>query len=292
MKTGDYHGLFDYSPIVDRPPLKWPTGAPVAVWVVPNIEHYELEMIGRKADVRNTSHRDYGNRVGIWRMMDAMQAVGVRGTVALNSAVCRHYPRVLEEALKLGWELMGHGLTNSEANDKLEPDDERRMIEATVAEIQAFQARPPRGWLGPGLSETLATLDLLKGAGLEYTCDWVNDDQPYRMRNGLYSIPYTIELNDRPVFREPWTAPWHYDRMIRDSFDVLAREGAVHGRVMCIALHPFITGQPNKIGALRSALEYVAASGQAWLATGGEIIDAYKEHERANGLAPAAASAA
>jgi allantoinase len=271
--------LFDYSPIVDRPPLKWPAGAYLAVWVVPNNEHYELEMIGAKADVRNLSHRDYGNRVGIWRMMEALTDFGMRGTVALNAAVCRHYPRVLEEVLKLDWELMGHGLTNSQANHELKPDDERRMIAETLAEIGRFQGTRPRGWLGPGLSETVHTLDLLQAAGVEYVCDWVNDDQPYRMRNGLYSIPYTIELNDRPVFREPWTAPWDFERMIRDSFDVLYREGETHGRVLCLALHPFITGQPNKIGALRSALQYITSHDRVWLATGSEIIDAFKVHE-------------
>ena len=276
MKTGAYHGLFDYSPIIDRPPLKWPNDAHVAVWIVPNIEHYELELIGRKADVRNLSHREYGNRVGIFRLMQTLKEFGVRGTVALNSAVCRHYPRVLEEALKLDWELMGHWLTNSEANHDLERDDERQMIVQTVDEIRRFQGKPPRGWLGPGLGETTVTLDLLRDAGLEYTCDWVNDDQPYRMRNGLYSIPYTIELNDRPVFREPWTAPADYARMICDSLDVLLREGAEHGRVMCIALHPFIIGQPNKIGALRTALEYMVSQNHVWLTTGSEILDAFK----------------
>jgi peptidoglycan/xylan/chitin deacetylase (PgdA/CDA1 family) len=279
VRSGDYHNLFPYSPIVDRPRLKWPNGAHVAVWVVPNIEHYELELEGRKADVRNLSHRDYGNRVGIWRLVEALGEFGIRGTVALNSAVCRHYPRILERALELNWELMGHGITNSQANYDLEPDDEKCMIETVVEDIRRFQGKPPRGWLGPALGETLQTLDLLKGAGLEYVCDWINDDQPYRMHNGLYSIPYTIELNDRPFFREPWAMPWHFERTIRDSFDVLYREGAQQGRVMCIALHPFIIGQPNKIDALRRALAYIAAHEHVWLATGGEIIDAYAANQ-------------
>lgn len=276
MKLGDQHNLFPYSAIVDRPPLKWPNDAQIAVWVVPNIEHYELEVQGRQADVRTLSLRDYGNRVGIWRLMNALTEFGVRGTVALNSAVCRLYPRILERALELDWELMGHGITNSQANYDLEPDDERRMIETVVEDIRSFQGKPPRGWLGPALGETLQTLDLLKNAGIEYVCDWVNDDQPYRMNNGLYSIPYTIELNDRPFFREPSAMAWEYQRVIRAAFDVLYREGAQQPRVMCIALHPFIIGQPNRIDALRSALKYITSHQRVWLATGSEIIDAFR----------------
>ena len=285
MKTGTYHDLFPFSPIVDRPQLRWPDGAHVAVWVVPNIEHYELEVDGRQMDVRNLSHRDYGNRVGIWRLMDALTEFGIRGTVALNSAVCRHYPRVVERSLELGWELMGHGLTNSQAHYDLDVADEAWMISAVVDEIRAIQGRPPRGWLGPALSETPDTLNLLKQAGIEYTCDWVNDDQPYRMNNGLYSIPYTIELNDRPLFREPWATAWDYERMIKASFDVLYREGASLARVMCIALHPFIIGQPNKIDALRGALAHITAYEHVWLATGSEIIDAFKAQEVRAGTA-------
>ena len=181
------------------------------MWVVPNVEHYTLEVSGRKADVRNLSHREYGLRVGIWGLMDLLAEYGCRGTVALNSAVCRHYPRVVEAALALGWELMGHGVTNSAANHTFDLDGERRMIEACVDEIRQFQGKAPRGWLGPGLSESLQTLDLLRQAGLDYTCDWVNDDQPYRMRNGLYSLPYTIELNDRAGFANPGPRPMSTD---------------------------------------------------------------------------------
>lgn len=276
MKLGDQHTLFPYSAIVDRPPLKWPNDAQIAVWVVPNIEHYELEVQGRQADVRTLSLRDYGNRVGIWRLMNALTEFGVRGTVALNSAVCRLYPRIVERALELDWEVMGHGITNSQANYDLESDDERRMIETVVEDIRSFQGKPPRGWLGPALGETLQTLDLLKNAGIEYVCDWVNDDQPYRLNNGLYSIPYTIELNDRPFFREPSAMAWEYQRVIRAAFDVLYREGAQQPRVMCIALHPFIIGQPNRIDALRSALKYITSHQRVWLATGSEIIDAFR----------------
>ncbi len=282
MKAGTYHGLFPFSPIVDRPRLNWPNGAHVAVWVVPNIEHSELEVAGRQVDVRNLSHREYGNRVGIWRVMDALAEYGIRGTVALNSAVCRHYPRIVERSLELGWELMGHGLTNSQAHYELGAAEESEMISAVVEEIRAFQGSPPRGWLGPALSETPDTLDLLKQAGIEYTCDWVNDDQPYRMNNGLYSIPYTIELNDRPFFREPWATASEYEQTIKASFDVLYREGASIARVMCIALHPFIIGQPNKIDALRRTLAYITAHDKVWLARGGEIIDAYKAQGRAD----------
>ncbi len=281
MRTGEAHGLFDYSPIVDRPPLRWPNGAHVAVWVVPNIEHYEIwtDTDHRQVDIRNASRADYGNRVGIWRLMEVFDRHGVRGTVALNSAVCRHYPRVMEEAQKRGWEFMGHGLTNSQRLDELSAEDEDETIRRTVAEISECTGQPVRGWLGPGLTESPRTLDLIKKHGVEYVCDWVNDDQPYRMSNGLYSIPYTIELNDVPLFRAPTFAPHEFERMIRDSFDTLYAEGEETGRVLCLALHPFLVGAPHRIAYLDRALAYIRSHKHVWVTTGSEIIDWYRKSE-------------
>lgn len=266
---------FPYSALPDRKPVRWPNGANVALWVVPNIEHFHLELGPGAPDVRNFSRRDYGNRVGVWRLMDTLSRHGIRGTVALNGEIAHHYPRIMEGCANLGWELMGHGLTNSSMLSGLPKDEERRVIIETRTAIKGVGQRM-RGWLGPGLTETWATLDLLREAGVEYVADWVNDDLPYRMNNGLVSIPYSIELNDMPLFNTPSISIQDFYGRICETFDVLYAEGATHPRVMCIALHPFLIGVPHRIRWLDRALAYIRGHDRVWLATGGEIIEAWK----------------
>jgi peptidoglycan/xylan/chitin deacetylase (PgdA/CDA1 family) len=269
---------FPYQAIVDRPPVKWPGGARVAVWVVPNIEHFHAEIGPGAPDIRNFSRRDYGNRVGVWRLMETLEKNGVKGTVALNAEVALHYPRIMQECAKLDWELMGHGLTNSVLQTGMAIDDERAMI-LKVREILTGLGHKMRGWLGSGLTETWNSPDLLKEAGVEYVCDWVNDDLPYRMNNGLYSIPYSIEVNDMPLFNLPSISIEDFYRRIVDSFDVLYEEGARNGRVFCIALHPFLIGAPHRIRYLDRALQHIRSHDKVWFAKGAEIIDAYRQQE-------------
>lgn len=280
MKDFDPSSLFPYSAIIDRPPVRWPNGAKLAVWVVPNIEHFHLELTANAPDIRNYSRRDYGNRVGIWRLMEVLEKNGIRGTVALNGEVGTYYPRVMEEAIKLNWELMGHGVTNSSLLTGLAIEEEAAVIAKTRSAIEAY-GQKMKGWLGPGLTETWNTLDLLHHAGVEYVCDWVNDDLPYRMRNGIYSIPYSIELNDMPLFNNPTISIDDFEKRIRDTFDVLYAEGDRGGRVMCIALHPFLTGAPHRIRYLDRALSYIASHDKVWLATGSEIIEAFRAQVKA-----------
>ncbi|MBW7458072.1 polysaccharide deacetylase family protein [Paenibacillus sepulcri] len=268
--------FFPYEAIVDRPPVKWPNGARVAVWVVPNIEHFHIDKFTPSPDIRNYSRRDYGNRVGIWRLMEVLEKNGVKGTVALNGEAALFYPRIMEEAIKLDWEFMGHGMTNSVLLNTLTKEGEGEVIEQTRAIVEGLGS-PMRGWLGPGLAETWDTLDLLKQHGVEYVCDWVNDDLPYRMNNGLYSIPYSIELNDMPLFNMPSISAEDFCRRICDTFDVLYEEGGTSGRVMGIALHPFLIGAPHRIKYLDKALSYIASHEDVWFAKGGEIIDAFKQ---------------
>ncbi len=267
--------LFPYTAIIDRPPVKWPGGARIAVWVVPNIEHFHLELGPGAPDVRNHGRRDYGNRVGVWRLMETLTRYGLRGTVALNSEVIKYYPRIIEECIKLKWELMGHGTTNSVTLSGLSIEKEEAIIGQTKRAIESCGQRM-RGWLGPGLTETFNTLDLLRAHDVDYVADWCNDDLPYAMNNGLISIPYSLELNDMPLFNNPSISVVDYERRIRDSFDVLYAEGETHGRVMCISLHPFLMGAAHRIKYLNQALAYVTGHEGVWLATGGEIIDAYK----------------
>jgi peptidoglycan/xylan/chitin deacetylase (PgdA/CDA1 family) len=279
MADADPFSRFPYRAIVDHPPVVWPNGARVAVWVVPNIEHFHLELGPAAPDVRNYSRRDYGNRVGIWRLMEVMEANGVRGTVALNGEVVRHYPRIMQECARLNWELMGHGMTNSVVLTGLARETEAAVIADTRKAIEDC-GQTMRGWLGPGLTETFETLGLLRENGVEYVCDWVNDDLPYRMNNGLYSIPYSIELNDMPLFNMPSIDIDDFYRRICETIDVLYEEGARNGRVMGIALHPFLIGVPHRIRHLDRALKYIAGHSKVWFATGHEIIKAYRAQER------------
>lgn len=267
--------FFPYQAIVDRPPMRWPNGARVAVWVIPNIEHFHIELGNAAPDIRNFSRRDYGNRVGVWRLMEVLQKHGVRGTVALNGEVGRYYPRITEECIRLDWELMGHGLTNSVTLTGMTEEQETACISQTREVIESY-GQKMRGWLGPGLTETWRTLNLLRAQGAEYVCDWVNDDLPYRMNNGLYSIPYSIELNDMPLFNIPSVSIEEFRQRICDTFDVLYAEGERSGRVMGIALHPFLIGAPHRIRHLDRALQHIAAHDKVWFATGSEIIAAYR----------------
>jgi peptidoglycan/xylan/chitin deacetylase (PgdA/CDA1 family) len=269
---------FPYQAIVDRPPVAWPNGARVAVWIIPNIEHFHIEAGKAAPDIRNFSRRDYGNRVGVWRLIEVLARHNIRGTVALNGEVGKYYPRIMREVAELKWELMGHGLTNSATLASLSPDREAEVIGQT-RQIIEDHGQKMRGWLGPSLAETFATLDLLRAHGVEYVCDWVNDDLPYRMNNGLYSIPYSLELNDMPHFNVPSIGIDEFYRRICETFDVLHEEGARNSRVMGIALHPFLIGVPHRIRYLDRALAYISSVGKVWFATGYEIIEAYRRQE-------------
>ena len=271
---------YDYSAIIERPPLRWPDNARVALWVIPNIEHFKIDAgAGASApDVRNHGLRDYGARVGIWRVMETLDRYGVRGTVALNGEVCQRYPIIMQEAMRRRWAFMGHGMTNSVRLTNMPVDEERRIIRETMAAIREATGAAPKGWLGPGLTETMETPDILAEEGIQCLCDWCADDQPFPMKvrqGSLLSIPYSLELNDLPAMAGKGISPDDFYRMCCDQFDTLYAEGAATGRVMAIALHPFIIGQPFRIKALDRTLSYITGHKEVWVTTGDEIADWY-----------------
>ena len=282
------HHRFDYSPIIKRKPLTWPNGARVAVWIIPNIEHFEFDLPGTALfplnlvpDVLNYGWRDYSVRVGVWRLMDTLDKYGVRATVALNAAVCEHYPIIIEEGKKRNWEFMGHGMTNSQLLSGLPEEEERKVIRQTIHTITQSVGKAPEGWLGPALAETFITPDLLAEEGIRYLCDWCNDDQPYAMKvkkGQLLSVPYSIELNDIPFFIGKGNSGADFLQAIKDQFDVLYEEGKTNGRVMAIALHPFIISVPYRHKYFAEALEYICRHREVWLATGSEIANWYYDH--------------
>jgi peptidoglycan/xylan/chitin deacetylase (PgdA/CDA1 family) len=287
MKPAAY-GPFPYSPIIRRPKLTWPNGAHVALWIIPNIEFFSLaEKVPAAAggsgapvpDVPSWSARDYGNRVGVFRLMEALDRHGMRGTVALNSELCVHHPEIIEEGQQRRWEWMGHNESNTRRLNEAAPGEEAGIIQRTLATIEKATGTRPVGWLGSGLQETWNTPDLLAAEGCEYVSDWTNDDQPYMMTleggRRLVAMPYSHEINDKPVFEKMHRTADEFKDMICRQFDVLYREGAQSGRVMAIALHPYLTGVPHRIDAFDSALSYISRHAHVWKATGAEIARHY-----------------
>ncbi len=286
---------YNYSPIVDRESLRFPDGARIAVWVIPNIEHFHIDKPAASIapftaqmvpDVLNFAWRDFGARVGVWRMIDVMQRYDIRGTAAVNSEVCLHYPRIIEATRELNWDYMGHGQTNSVLIHQQSEDEERELIRSVLDTLETHTGRRPRGWLSPSLTESPRTPDLLAEEGVEYLADWANDEQPYvlNVRSGsLISVPYSIEINDITVFLGYYGTGEDFYRRIVDQFDVLYEDGAVSGRVMAISLHPFLIGHGFRSRYLDKALQHVRAREEVWLTTGTEISDWYRSNCLAEG---------
>jgi hypothetical protein len=202
---------FDYSPIALRRPWRLPGGARIAVWTIVNVEEWDIEKamarqyltapqgVATVPDVPNWAWHEYGMRVGFWRLLDALSRRKIRATTSINARVCESYEPVARAMRDAGWEFMGHGVVQGALH--LLPD-QRAAIRESVELLTKFTGKKPRGWLGPGLTETWETLDILAEEGIEYVSDWVNDDQPYEIRTTagpLVSLHYTLYLNDIPI---------------------------------------------------------------------------------------------
>jgi len=278
--------LYDFSPIIRRPRLEWPDGARVAFWVGLNIEHYEMGQPSVSIepataqlvpDPLNYGWRDYGPRVGVWRMMDVLDKYGLRASVPLNSDVCKHYPQIIEEGNKRNWVWLAHGKKNSIFEAGMSLEEERRYLTEVINTIEQNTGQRPNGWLGPALSETFNTPDLLAELGLTYLCDWCCDDQPFPMhvkQEKMISVPYSIEVNDITLFIVKGLSGPEFYQLLVDQFDVLYEEAATRGgRVMSMGLHPFIVNQPFRHKYLDKALEYITEHDKVWLTTSDEIAD-------------------
>lgn len=277
----------DYSPIIDRPKITWPNQARVAFWVAPNVEHYEYmpDFDGQRnpwprtpyPDVREYSYRDYGNRVGFWRMTDVLDAYKIKCCVSLNLAVLEHFPQIGEAMVQRDWDFMSHGIYNTRYLNTYTADQERTFYHDCIATLKRLTGKQLKGMLGPAISGTEATPDLMAEAGLIYHTDWMHDDQPVpiHVKQGtLISVPYSVELNDSPLFRQHYEGDYFF-RICKAQFDQLYKEGADSGRVMCIALHPFVIGQPHRIKYLDQILSYIMSHDGVWQTTADEIAEYY-----------------
>ena len=279
-----------YSPIVSRPKLRWPNDARVALWVVPNIEHYEYLPLHQRArnpwprtphpDVLNYGIRDYGNRVGVWRMIDILDKHGIKGTISLNMANYVHYPEIFKACSERDWTILCHGLYNTRYHWYYSEEEERNAIKECVDLHWDLMGTMLPGWFSPAVSFTLNTPDLVAEAGIRYYCDWYHDDQPLPLlteHGPLVTVPYSMDLNDSVLTLKQHEGA-DFVTMIKDTFDTLYAEGEESGRVMCIALHPYIMGQPHRISHLDEALGYILSHDGVWKAKGDEIADWYVEH--------------
>ena len=281
-----------YSAIVDRPPLRLPDGARVAVWTIVNVEEWSIERPMPRTvlpppsshaagqpllpDLPNWAWHEYGMRVGFWRFVEVLERFGVKATLAINGSVCRSYPRVAKAALDAGWEFMGHGYIQRPMHHV---EDQRAAIKQTLDEIKAFTGKAPRGWESPGLTETYDTIDWLAEAGIEYVADWVLDDQPVPIQTAsgaIVSIPYTVEMNDISMMALQHHPSEEWLRRGIDHFDRLYLDGEKTARVMAISIHPYISGAPHRIGYLEKLYEYIRQRPGVKLWTGEQILDWYQ----------------
>jgi peptidoglycan/xylan/chitin deacetylase (PgdA/CDA1 family) len=276
-----------YEPIHRRKPLRLPGGARIAVWTIVNVENWSPAApmprtvlpppMGEKLlpDVPNWAWHEYGMRVGFWRFIELFAARKMKATFALNGSACTVYPEACAAARDAGWEFMGHGFVQRPMHTLA---DQAAAIAETMEAIKEFTGRPPRGWESPGLTETLETADLLAEAGIEYVADWVLDEQPVpvKTRTGrLISVPYTVEINDVVITAVQRLPSDEILRRGRAQFDRLYREGEHTPRVMAIAIHPYLTGVPHRIGALEALYDHILGHKDVAILTGEEILDCY-----------------
>jgi peptidoglycan/xylan/chitin deacetylase (PgdA/CDA1 family) len=275
--------LYPYSPIVDRVRLAWPGGGRIAFYIGLNIEHFQIDKPSTstwsgtshlKPDPLNYGWRDYGARVGIWRIIDILDKYGIRASALLNSDAAPYYPQIIDAGKQRNWAWLAHGKTNSLLHADMPPAEERTFLEHVIGTIKHATGQHPKGWLGPGLTETFQTPGILKDLGLSYILDWCADDQPFPLHvPGMISVPYSVELNDINLFLSRSLSGDDFYRALVDQFDQLYEDSAQSGRVMALALHPFIVGQPFRARYLAKALQYIASHEGVWLTTSDEIAE-------------------
>jgi peptidoglycan/xylan/chitin deacetylase (PgdA/CDA1 family) len=279
------HGRYEYRAITSRPDYNWPNGTRLAVYIGLNLEHFafgeglgaELAPGGPPPDILNYAWRDYGNRVGAWRMLELFEALDLPVSVLTNSAMYDYAPDLMTAFRARGDEFVGHGRTNSERQSALNAAEEAALIEEATSVLHSAEGVQPRGWLSPWIAESVDTPDLLTAAGYRYTLNWCMDDQPIWMNtsNGpLLSIPYPQEANDIPSIVARKDGAAQFADIIIDNFDEMLEQSVAQPLVMGIALHPYLVGQPYRLRHLRRAFRHICDHRDSvWLTRAGDIYD-------------------
>jgi allantoinase len=292
---------YDFVPINERKPLRWPNGKRLAIILTTNFEYWDPvrdtpkpyypggpsivggDLPGNVYDNANYTWREYGQRVGVWRMFDIFDAEGVPSSCTINAKMALERPQVVRAALDRGWEIVAHNYVQSEllTDNMFDEDKEREVIRATLNVYEQFCGFKAKGWLSSSLRSTLNTIDILAEEGLIYICDLLNDDQPYMVetRSGkpMVSVSYTSEVNDFSFLRQGLGAEGGL-QMFKEQFDWLYAESEATGKFMNIGLHPHVIGQPYRIRALRDFIRYAKQFDDVWFTTREEIATWYRQN--------------
>ncbi|SDT36406.1 polysaccharide deacetylase family protein [Actinoplanes derwentensis] len=282
-----------YAPLPGRPQVTWPQGRTLAFWHAPNIEHYDYVPPGGGSpqgrvtapDLQHYAHRDFGNRAGFWRMLRVSDQFAMPASVSLSLSVLEEMPEVRDAMFERDWEIMSHGISNLRPIYDMAYDDEDAFLALSQRLAETYYGgRRIKGMLGPKVSGTDNTCDLMVKHGMTYHADWIHDEQPRPLRTAtgdrLVSIPYSFMLNDVPLLHAKHFTGEYFvaiakaqiDRLLRDS----DRDG--QGRVACLATHPFVSGQPYLARYLAEIFDHVRGDERIWVTTAGEITDHYLEH--------------
>lgn len=288
-KRGYDHDLYPWTMLHERKPVAWPDGRSVAVWVCIDLEWFPItpedkpfrapgHMQTPYPDYRHYTSREYGTRVGFYRLLDALAKAGVKASVAANSAVAERYPEVIADIMAAGHEIIAHSTDmNGTIATGLDEADEKALIDGALGVLERVSGVRPRGWLSIARSQSWNTVRLLKAAGVDYCCDWVNDELPWRFNNGLINLPLNHELSDRQIITVQQQSADSYVQQMKDAFDWLAREAKQTGggRMLPLNVTPYILGLPYRIDAFERLLLDLAGRPEAWFARGDQIIDAW-----------------
>ncbi len=285
------HDLYAWSALHQRPPLAWPRGS-VAVWVCVSLEFFPIlpadkpfrapgHMQTAYPDFRHFTARDYGNRVGAWRFLDALAGVGATASFATNAAVAERNPELLAAVAAAGHEVIAHSTDMNGTIDSSLPIDAERALISEARDRLAACGITPDGWLSIARSQSFHTPDLLRQAGYRYCCDWVNDELPWRFANGLINLPLNHELSDRQIIAVQQQSADSWAQSLEDAFDWLAAEAATTGASRMLPIHvtPYIMGLPYRIAAFEHLLARLAARPECWFASGAQIVDQFTAQE-------------
>ncbi len=292
-RYGMDNDFYEWSNMFARKPIKWSNGAKIAVWIVTSLEFFPLNpsgvpfkapgsMVTPYPDYRHYTTRDYGNRVGVFRIMKSLEKFGLRGSYAVNSRVAERYPFLIEEINRRNGEIIAHGVDMDTLHyGGQDVKIEREQVRESLTKLREISGQKVLGWLSPAKSESMNTLQLIENEGVEYVCDWVNDDLPYKMKVGnLHSMPLSTELSDRQIITDYKHSEAEYAVQIKDAFDCLYGETErFGGRVLALSLNPYIIGLPYRIKALEEVLKYITSHEGVWSASGEEILNDFREQK-------------